>query len=77
LARLFPNRKNSYNLGKGFKEIVKWDSKTGDLIVTGIIGEETFIGSTGSTHGTHVTSTIIGYNYYAQQMPLRVFPYPH
>lgn len=61
----FPSTKIATNLGKGFKEIVKWDSKTNDFIETGIIVEETYIGSTGTTHGTHVTSTIIGYNYYS------------
>ena len=61
----FPADRIADKLGKGFKENVLWDQKTGKFIETGTVYETGFIGDTGSTHGTHVTSTIIGYNYYA------------
>jgi subtilisin family serine protease len=61
----FPAGCIAANLGKGFKEVVTWDQKTEAFVETGRLLETTWIGSTGATHGTHVTSTIIGYNYYA------------
>lgn len=69
---LTPNWKDYFSkdsimadLGIGFYEDVKWDVKTQKLVESGILHKTSFIGSTGSTHGTHVTSTIIGYNYYS------------
>ncbi|MEM3357122.1 MAG: S8 family serine peptidase [Candidatus Bathyarchaeia archaeon] len=61
----FPEEKIAAHLGKGFKENIIWDSKTGTFRESGVVHETSFIGCTGSTHGTHVTSTIIGYYYYA------------
>jgi subtilisin family serine protease len=61
----FPANRIADKLGKGFKENVQWDVKTGTFAESGVVYETSFIGTTGSTHGTHVTSTIIGYNYYA------------
>lgn len=52
-------------LGKGFKEEIKWDEKTRTFVESGSVHDTSFIGDTGATHGTHVTSTIIGYNYYS------------
>lgn len=59
----FPVDSIATDLGKGFYEPCHADPKTGEIINSGMIHETTFIGSTGTTHGTHVTSTIIGYNY--------------
>jgi len=72
----FPADRIASHLGKGFKEDVKWDEKTSNFIESGVVREIGFIGDTGETHGTHVTSTIIGYNYYspsdaAQGVPLK------
>ena len=61
----FPVDRIASDLGKGFKEEIKWDSKTQSFLESGTVHEVSWIGSTGSTHGTHVTSTILGYNYYA------------
>jgi subtilisin family serine protease len=61
----FPNGNIATKLGKGFKEDIKWDPKTQTFTESGVVYEVSWIGDTGSTHGTHVTSTIIGYNYYA------------
>lgn len=72
----FPKERIATDLGKGFKEILTWDKKTGELVETGRIIETTFIGSTGSTHGTHVVSTILGYNYYAPADAAAGLPLP-
>jgi subtilisin family serine protease len=61
----FPEDRIASDLGKGFKEELKWDSKTQSFKESGFVHEVSWIGDIGSTHGTHVTSTIIGYNYYA------------
>lgn len=61
----FPKSRIATNLGKGFYEPVQVNPKTGELIYAGYVVETSFVGSTVSTHGTHVVSTIIGYNYYA------------
>jgi subtilisin family serine protease len=62
----FPKERIATKLGTGFDQPVSFspgkdpcelDVNKGQLHKTG------FIGSTGSTHGTHVTSTIIGYFY--------------
>lgn len=72
----FPKDRIATSLGKGFKEVLTWDQKTGELIETGKIIETTYIGSTGSTHGTHVVSTILGYNYYSPFDAAAGFPLP-
>jgi subtilisin family serine protease len=61
----FPAKNIAADLGKGFKEDIVWDSATKSFLESGKVHEISWIGSTGSTHGTHVTSTILGYNYYA------------
>jgi len=57
----FPEQRIRADLGKGFVENVQ--IVNGEFVTTGVVHETTFIGSTGSGHGTHVTSTIIGYFY--------------
>ncbi|HEY9206729.1 MAG TPA: S8 family serine peptidase [Candidatus Methanoperedens sp.] len=61
----FPEERIETKLGKGFREPVYVDPKTGKLVEAGLVEETSWIGSTLSSHGTHVTSTILGYNYYA------------
>ena len=61
----FPVKSIATDLGKGFKEEIKWDSATKTFVESGTVHEISWIGDIGSTHGTHVTSTILGYNYYA------------
>lgn len=62
----FPAERIATRLGKGFYQNVSFKAgndvcalgtEVGPLIETG------FVGSRGSEHGTHVTSTIIGFNY--------------
>ena len=61
----FPAERIADKLGKGFKEDIKWDVTAQKFVESGKVYETSWIGDIGSTHGTHVTSTIIGYNYYA------------
>jgi subtilisin family serine protease len=61
----FPADRIATDLGKGFKEEIKWDQATQSFMESGVVHEVSWIGDLGSTHGTHVTSTILGYNYYA------------
>jgi hypothetical protein len=72
----FPVDRIATNLGKGFIEDVHVDPQTGELVPAGFVHETSWVGSTYSTHGTHVTSTIIGYNYYAPSDWLGGFPLP-
>jgi subtilisin family serine protease len=44
--------------------------------VNGDVKTTSFVGSTSSSHGTHVTSTIIGYNYYSNSDAAQGFPLP-
>jgi len=61
----FPTERIATQLGKGFIEEVQVNPKTGELVYAGFVHETAWVGSTYSTHGTHVISTIVGYNYYA------------
>jgi subtilisin family serine protease len=70
----FPQDQILTKLGKGFEEKIWWDSKQQRFIETGSVRETTFIGTTGETHGTHVTSTIIGYNYYSPSDGAQGYP---
>jgi subtilisin family serine protease len=70
----FPVDHIATDLGKGFKENIVWDQATQKFVESGTVYEISWIGSTGSTHGTHVTSTILGYNYYAPADAAAGFP---
>jgi subtilisin family serine protease len=61
----FPTENVMIDLAKGFKEELMWDPVNESFIESGTVHEISYIGSLGSAHGTHVTSTIIGFNYYA------------
>jgi len=72
----FPADRIATHLGKGFYEPIHVDPKTGELVYAGFVVETSWVGSTLSTHGTHVVSTIIGYNYYAPADAAAGFPLP-
>jgi len=74
----FPADRIATKLGKGFYEPVHVNPKTGELVGAGFVVETSWIGSTGEggAHGTHVVSTIIGYNYYAPADAAAGFPLP-
>ncbi len=62
----FPKQRIATKLGKGFVQNVSFKAKQdvcGVGVEVGDLRETGYIGSSSSTHGTHVTSTIIGYNY--------------
>jgi len=72
----FPGDRIATHLGKGFQEPVHVDPQTGELVYGGFVTQTSWVGSTLSTHGTHVISTIIGYNYYAPSDALGGYPLP-
>lgn len=74
----FPTARIATRLGKGFYEPIHVDPQTGELVYAGFVVETSWIGSVGEagSHGTHVTSTIIGYNYYAPADAAAGFPLP-
>lgn len=62
----FPDDRIAANLGKGFYQNVSFkarNDKCGFGVSVGRLIETNFVGSVGSEHGTHVTSTILGFNY--------------
>ena len=62
----FPAARIAARLGKGFYQKVSFKAGKATCAEGRIVGpliETGFVGSRGSEHGTHVTSTIIGFNY--------------
>jgi len=63
----FPKGRIASSLGIGFHQSVKFSSDPSDPCrldtEVGALQTGSFIGSTSSSHGTHTTSTIIGFNY--------------
>jgi subtilisin family serine protease len=72
----FPSERIATKLGKGFVENVHYNPQTGELVSDGFVHETSWIGEALSTHGTHVVSTIIGYNYYAPADAAAGLPLP-
>jgi len=62
----FPESRIAEKLGKGFYQSITFKAKKdvcGFGTEVGTLRETTFVGSRGSEHGTHVTSTILGFFY--------------
>ena len=62
----FPEARIATNLGAGFYQPVSFKAKADECglgIEVGKLQKSTWVGSRGSTHGTHVSSTILGYFY--------------
>ena len=63
----FPEARVATQLGTGFHQPVTFRAKNQDPCEldteVGQLRSSTWVGSTGSTHGTHVASTILGYYY--------------
>ena len=63
----FPRDCVAEELGTGFYQSVNFKQKNTDPcgvdVEVGTLRQTGFVGSRGSSHGTHVSSTIIGYNY--------------
>ena len=72
----FPEERIAVKLAKGFWEPVQVDPTTGDLVGAGFVKETSWVGSTLSAHGTHVISTIVGYNYLAPPDAAAGLPLP-
>ena len=65
----FPDERVAQELGAGFYQNVTFKSHSADKCEVdtevGPLRQASWVGSRGSSHGTHVASTIIGYSYYA------------
>jgi subtilisin family serine protease len=76
----FPDARIAQELGKGFYQSVSFKSTDDpcnvDPVIERHLREVSFIGSRSSSHGTHVTSTIIGYNYYSNTDAAQGFALP-
>ena len=75
----FPVQRIREDLGTGFFQDVTFKAHHDDCgagITVGQLHQTGFIGSNSSSHGTHVTSTIIGYNYRSNTDAAQGFPLP-
>ena len=75
----FPTERIATKLGTGFDQSVSFKAGNdvcGLGVEVGQLRQTTYIGSTGSSHGTHVTSTIIGYFYRSNTDAVQGFPLP-
>jgi len=76
----FPEGRIGTQAGTGFDQPVAFrvskDDPCGLEIEVGTLTRSTWVGSTGSTHGTHVASTIIGYAYRSNFDAAAGFPLP-
>lgn len=60
---LFSEANIANELGIGFSHDIYWDDAVGDIVISDVISDRGFLTNYASGHGTHVTSTITGYNY--------------
>jgi subtilisin family serine protease len=76
----FPEARVATNLGTGFDQPVSFKAHNSDPcgfeVEVGQLSQTTWVGSTGSTHGTHVASTILGYFYQSNTDAAAGFPLP-
>lgn len=76
----FPEARIAEELGTGFYQNVTFktsdDPCNTDAVVEKKVRQTTFIGSRSSSHGTHVTSTIIGFNYDSNSDTAQGYPLP-
>ena len=76
----FPQARVAENLGTGFYQSVTFKAHSPDGceydVTKGQLQQSNFTGSRGSSHGTHVTSTIIGYFYRSNVDAASGFPLP-
>ncbi|MFW9923607.1 MAG: S8 family serine peptidase [Candidatus Thorarchaeota archaeon] len=59
---LFPEERIAWEYGKGFSYNAVWDDDLQDVVWSELVDDRGFITEYASGHGTHVTSTILGYN---------------
>jgi len=76
----FPEARVATQLGTGFDQPVSFRASKAEPcgleVEVGQLHSSTWVGSTGSTHGTHVTSTILGYFYRSNTDAISGFPLP-
>ena len=76
----FPEERIATELGTGFYQPVTFKAKNADPcsleVEVGQMRQASWVGSRGSTHGTHVASTIIGYFYRSNSDAAAGFPLP-
>lgn len=75
----FPRARVATHLGTGFDQPVAFKALAdpcGFGIEVGRLSQSTWVGSRASTHGTHVTSTILGYFYQSNNDAVAGFPLP-
>jgi subtilisin family serine protease len=75
----FPEARVATHLGTGFDQPVSFRATKDPCklgVEVGSLSQSTWVGSTGSTHGTHVTSTILGYFYRSNFDAVGGFPLP-
>jgi len=78
-ADYFPKDRVNTALGTGFDQPVSFKAQNdpcGLGVEIGQLHQTTWVGSTGSTHGTHVASTILGYFYRSNSDALGGYPLP-
>jgi subtilisin family serine protease len=76
----FPKARVRTDLGMGFYQPVNFKADKSDpcglVGQTGALRQTNWTSARGSTHGTHVASTVIGYNYYSNHDAASGFPLP-
>lgn len=75
----FPKERIATKLGTGFDQPVSFSPGKDPCeldVEIGNLHQTTWVGSTGSTHGTHVSSTILGYFYRSNFDAVGGFPLP-
>lgn len=75
----FPEARVATHLGTGFEQSIAFkahNDRCGLGVEVGPLRQTTWVGSTGSTHGTHVASTILGYFYRSNFDAVAGFPLP-
>ncbi len=76
----FPADRVNTSLGTGFDQPVAFRVSKDDPcklgVTVGKLHQTTWVGSTGSTHGTHVASTVLGYFYQSPQDAAAGYPLP-
>lgn len=76
----FPDARVAQELGAGFYQNVTFKAHSEDACEldteVGPLKRVNYIGSRGSSHGTHVASTIIGFNYYSNSDAAQGYPLP-
>src|SRR5581483_5504412 len=74
-----PRERVATQLGTGFFQAISFKAKhdvCGAGVTVGQLRQSGFIGSNSSSHGTHVASTIIGYNYRSNTDAAQGYPLP-